>query len=128
MNNIEKLAKDFGAKYVIEMPCEYYKFTPEQLEAFAKAYSQQQSEPVGVCAQESFGGGQVFWFKEQPTDGTKLYTDPPNTVLLEKYNKVVEWVKQLGHEVERRGIKLTIEGKDFRQAIAEAEAQHDIQN
>ena len=45
----------------------------KELEALAEQPTQ---EPVAEVAQETFGRGQVIWFKEYPEDGTKLYTHP----------------------------------------------------
>ena len=102
MNNIEKLAIEHGAKYVIDMPCEYYKFTPEQLEAFSKAYAQQQSEPVWILSRDNKGrttniisGFPTKFDISKLPDGTELYATPPNAVPVEKYNKLLEAVKEL---------------------------------
>lgn len=49
----------------------------DRYEGWQAALSQP-NEPVAQVAQESFGRGNVFWYKECPPDGTDLYIAPPN--------------------------------------------------
>lgn len=73
MIDIKKLAIECGAKYIIEMPCEYYKITPEQLQAFAKAYLNEwlkEQEVLATCL------GDSAYLHRIPAEGTKLIALP----------------------------------------------------
>jgi len=47
-DEVLKMAIEHGFKRVIEPPCEYYKATEEQIEAFAKALAEQPTNMVTV--------------------------------------------------------------------------------
>lgn len=133
MSNIEKLAIE---NKMIVLPenidgnrCVVTDLT--QLEAFAKAL--QSSEPV---AEVRCRNGEVFGYipsrvlRDMLPLGTKLFTHPPATVPLEKYNKLLDALKELIEEkVENREyapanvlIKITAEHR-AKLLIAEAEGK-----
>lgn len=100
--NIEKLAIEHAShKGYCESKLYQVTFSIEQLEAFAKAL--QSSEPVAECgiymgdADDQHG---IFAYK--PFNGsplasgqTKLFTHPPASVPLEKYNKLEQQLAEL---------------------------------
>lgn len=132
MNNIEKLAKTHCiGTYQNSEDGERFYFRLQDLEAFAKAL--QSSEPV---AEVRCRNGEVFGYipsrvlRDMLPLGTKLFTHPPATVPLEKYNKLLDALKELIEEkVENREyapanvlIKITAEHR-AKLLIAEAEGK-----
>lgn len=111
MTTLEKLAIEHGAVHYSPPPMRAVKgisFTFEQLEAFAKAYAQQSSEPVGDFY---FANDEWHYVPEKAKAHVskiftlvKLFTHPPASVPLEKYNKVVDALKELVSENKRNRI------------------------
>ena len=120
MNNIENLAEkcdlyavDEGVTIELDgfdwgtTTAPHYIVSNEDLEAFAKAYAQQQSEPVWVLSRDNKGRTTNF-ISGFPTkfdisklpDGTELFITPPATVPLEKYNKVLDAFKKARQTLE----------------------------
>ena len=78
-DEVLKMAIEHGFKRVIEPPCEYYKATEEQIEAFAKALAEQPTqEPVGFYHKDT---GQLKVVLSSPPDlkseWLDVYTHPP---------------------------------------------------
>ena len=105
---IEKLIDDYkGEKTFYDGELLGAFFTLSHLEAFAKAYAQQQSEPVWVLSRDNKGRTTNF-ISGFPTkfdisklpDGTELFITPPATVPLEKYNKVLDAFKKARQTLE----------------------------
>lgn len=106
MNNIEKLAiermiyEHTGFNPNLAEDAETIKHIKNLLEAFTKAYAQQQTEPVWILSRDNKGRTTNF-ISGFPTkfdisklpDGTELYATPPSTVPLEKYNNVLDALK-----------------------------------
>lgn len=81
MNNIEKLAIDCGAKPAYTDRDDIFIIDVEQLEAFAKAYVQQSSEPFGYWHQGETYEESEFFLASESGDVScesciKLFTNP----------------------------------------------------
>lgn len=114
--NIEQLAIEHGINFH-EKYGVYY-MTADELEAFAKAL-QQQSEPAIIVHQVAspLYTAMVKSLADLP-EGTKLFTQPPNTVSLEQYNKLLDKLKVIRDSTYRNAV--TLRGM-LANAIEEAE-------
>ncbi len=72
--------RDIVKRLAIQSGIDLEFFQAGEVFSFATAIAKQAVEefkaglvPVAEVAQETFGDGQVIWFKEYPEDGTKLY-------------------------------------------------------
>ena len=123
MNNIEKLAIEHGAKinesHDVIFDTDFDKTGVMCLKAFAKAL--QSSEPVAEVIFDKNKNRKVFdWLVEDVQKleiGTLLFTLPPSTVPLEKYNKLLDALKEIASVLPDEHWTLD----KAKQAIAEAE-------
>lgn len=107
--NIEQLAIEHGILSKVESLGKYAKHPymvkerqgkVAKLEGFAKAYAQQPSEPVGFVGggfEEQIKLGNLIAVSSEPYAHLTraIFTQPPNTVSLGQYNKLLDALKSV---------------------------------
>lgn len=115
MNNIEKLAIEHGSTCYTG---QQYHFNKWQLEAFAKAL-QQSSEPVcNLWVDPATLNYEVDRCTHPLDELIPVFTHPPASVSLEKYNRAIEALKCIDEDLVN-----PVYYRLVKEAIAEAEGK-----